>query len=261
MGLDVLVIADSTSRWAQALRETSGRMEEIPGDEAYPAYLDSSIRALYERAGVLRFRDRSHGSLTIVGTVSPAGGNLEEPVTQATLATVKTFLGLSADRAYRRAFPAIDPMLSWSRYPAQLADGLTQLLGPQWRVDAATILDLVRRGDAVERLIQVTGEEDVTLEDFVVREKARLADEVYLQQDGFDAVDRAVPLERSLARLLLLRRLVDAPYRFADKSEARQCFARLASLFKNLNYSPEGSDAEQRYVAEIDDAVASFVRR
>jgi V/A-type H+-transporting ATPase subunit A len=251
MGLDVLVIADSTSRWAQALRETSGRMEEIPGDEAYPAYLDSSIRALYERAGVLRFPDESEGSLTIVGTVSPAGGNLEEPVTQATMSTVKTFLGLSAERAYRRAFPAIDPLISWSRYPAQLAAWRDAQVGPEWRADADAILDLVRRGDAVERLMQVTGEEGVTLEDFVVREKARLADEVYLQQDGFDAVDRATPLARARAALALLRRVAELDRAFADKAAAREHFARLASLFKNLNYAPEDSPAYARHAAEI----------
>ena len=108
MGLNVLLLADSTSRWAQAMRETSGRLEEIPGEEAFPAYLDSAIKNIYERAGVILNSDGSTGSLTIIGTVSPAGGNFEEPVTQATLGTVKTFLGLSADRAYKRFYPAVD---------------------------------------------------------------------------------------------------------------------------------------------------------
>jgi V/A-type H+-transporting ATPase subunit A len=106
MGLNVLLIADSTSRWAQAMRETSARLEEIPGEEGFPAYLDSSIKSVYERAGVLRTNDGSAGSLTIIGTVSPAGGNFEEPVTQSTLDTVKTFLGLSSARAYKRFYPA-----------------------------------------------------------------------------------------------------------------------------------------------------------
>jgi V/A-type H+-transporting ATPase subunit A len=109
MGLDVLLLADSTSRWAQAMRETSGRLEEIPGEEAYPAYLDSAIKGVYERGGGHPDADGDTGSLTIVGTVSPAGGNFEEPVTQSTLGTVKTFLGLSYDRAYKRFYPAIDP--------------------------------------------------------------------------------------------------------------------------------------------------------
>ena len=108
MGYHVLLLADSTSRWAQAMRETSGRMEEIPGDEAFPAYLDSSVKNIYERAGVIKCPDQSIGSLTMIGTVSPAGGNFEEPVTQATLSTVKTFLGLSSERAYRRYYPAAE---------------------------------------------------------------------------------------------------------------------------------------------------------
>lgn len=116
MGLNVLIIADSTSRWAQAMRETSGRLEEIPGEEAFPAYLDSAIKGIYERAGVIQAADKCEGSLTMIGTVSPASGNFEEPVTQSTLGTVKTFLGLSADRAYKRFYPAVDPLLSWSRY-------------------------------------------------------------------------------------------------------------------------------------------------
>ncbi|HXH47004.1 MAG TPA: V-type ATP synthase subunit A [Bradyrhizobium sp.] len=257
MGLNVLVIADSTSRWAQALRETSGRMEEIPGDEAYPAYLDSSIRAFYERAGVIRWADGRTGSLSIVGTVSPPGGNLEEPVTQATLSTVKCFLGLSADRAYRRAFPAIDPMISWSRYGQQLAGWNHEHFGSGWETDVAAILDLLRRGDEIERLMQVTGEEGVTLDDFVIREKARLADAVYLQQDGLDPVDRATPPARSRASLSLLLRIVRTDHAFPDKATARECFARFAALFKNLNYSPDGSEGELRYRKDIEMAISS----
>jgi len=145
MGYNVLVIADSTSRWAQAMRETSGRMEEIPGEEAYPAYLDSSIKNVYERAGVIRCPDASIGSLTIIGTVSPAGGNFEEPVTQATLATVKTFLGLSYDRAYKRFYPAIEPLISWSRYLDQLKDWYEENFGPQWVGDVKAMQELLRR--------------------------------------------------------------------------------------------------------------------
>lgn len=128
MGLNVLIIADSTSRWAQAMRETSGRLEEIPGEEAFPAYLDSAIKGIYERAGVIKTADQSEGSLTMIGTVSPARGNFEEPVTQSTLGTVKTFLGLSADRAYKRFYPAVDPLLSWSRYLGQLQPWFTEHL-------------------------------------------------------------------------------------------------------------------------------------
>ena len=116
MGLDILLLADSTSRWAQAMREMSGRLEEIPGEEAFPAYLASRIAAFYERSGVVRLASGKTGSLTICGTVSPAGGNFEEPVTQATLAVVGAFLALSRARSDARRYPAIDPLISWSKY-------------------------------------------------------------------------------------------------------------------------------------------------
>ena len=128
---NILALADSTSRWAQAMRETSNRLEEIPGEEGFPAYMDSAIKGVYERCGVDHQRGRAaEGSLTMIGSVSPAGGNFEEPVTQATLGTVKTFLGLSYDRAYKRFYPAIDPLISWSRYLDQLKDWYGENLSP-----------------------------------------------------------------------------------------------------------------------------------
>ncbi len=163
MGLQVLLIADSTSRWAQAMRETSGRLEEIPGEEAFPAYLDSSIKSVYERAGVLRTNDGSEGSLTMIGTVSPAGGNFEEPVTQSTLGAVKCFLGLSSDRAYKRFYPAVDPLSSWSRYLDQLKSQLDRELDPDWTASVKRMTELLHRGDGIYQMMQVTGEEGVTL--------------------------------------------------------------------------------------------------
>ena len=157
MGLDVLLLADSTSRWAQAMRETSGRLEEIPGEEAYPAYLDSAIKGVYERAGVIRMHDGSTGSLTMIGTVSPAGGNFEEPVTQSTLGTVKTFLGLSYDRAYKRFYPAIDPLISWSRYLEQLRPHFNEHVSAGWADAVARMQALMEKGDEVYRMMQVTG--------------------------------------------------------------------------------------------------------
>jgi V/A-type H+-transporting ATPase subunit A len=139
MGFHVLLLADSTSRWAQAMRETSGRMEEIPGEEAFPAYLDSNIRSVYERAGLIRAADGAEGSLTMIGSVSPAGGNFEEPVTQSTLGTVKCFLGLSYDRAYKRFYPAIDPLISWSRYLEQLASWFSENVDPTWVERVTTV--------------------------------------------------------------------------------------------------------------------------
>ncbi|MCQ8128411.1 V-type ATP synthase subunit A [Methylomonas rivi] len=237
MGLNVLLLADSTSRWAQAMRETSGRLEEIPGEEAFPAYLDSSIKSLYERAGVIANADGHIGSLTMIGTVSPAGGNFEEPVTQSTLSTVKTFLGLSADRAYKRFYPAVDPLLSWSRYLEQLNPWYQRELAPDWTEQVQAVLRLLGHGNSVHEMIQVAGEEGVTLEDFIAYQQALFVDMVYLQQDAFDNVDVSVPLARQKETFMLIVKLIAADYRFADQNHARDYFTRLTGLFKNLNYA------------------------
>jgi V/A-type H+-transporting ATPase subunit A len=258
MGYNVLVIADSTSRWAQAMRETSGRMEEIPGDEAFPAYLDSSIKNIYERAGVIKCPDQSIGSLTMIGTVSPAGGNFEEPVTQATLTTVKTFLGLSYDRAYKRFYPAIDPLISWSRYLDQLRDWFADNLDPGWVDDVRAMQELLHRGDAIYQMMQVTGEEGISLEDFIVWEKSVLLDMVFLQQDAFDDVDASMSLERQQKSFQLLKKLIEAEYRFKDREEAREYFTRIMGAYKNLNYSPEASADYERYQHDIEELAAEY---
>ncbi len=252
MGYNVLAIADSTSRWAQAMRETSGRMEEIPGEDAYPAYLDSSIKNIYERAGVLRCPDGAVGSLTLIGTVSPAGGNFEEPVTQATLSTVKTFLGLSYDRAYRRFYPAIDPLLSWSRYLDQLAPWFHREIGPSWTEDVKEMGALLERGDTIYQMMQVTGEEGISLEDYILWQKATMLDLVYLQQDAFDAVDVSVPLPRQVESFTFLKDLLQREYRFADKDQVREFFTRLTGLYKNWNYSAPESPDFGRYRSEVE---------
>ena len=251
MGYHVLLIADSTSRWAQAMRETSGRMEEIPGEEAFPAYLDSSIKNAYERAGVLRCPDGSTGSLTMIGTVSPAGGNFEEPVTQSTLGTVKTFLGLSAERAYRRFYPAIDPLISWSRYLDQLGGWFTENLDVNWVRDVKAMQELLEQGDGIYQMMQVTGEEGITEEDFVTWQKSLLLDMVYLQQDAFDEIDACMSRERQLDSFHLMKGLIDTDYDFKDKDEARSFFTEITNIYKNWNYSPPGSSEFDRYRKEI----------
>ncbi|MGA8164514.1 MAG: V-type ATP synthase subunit A [Waddliaceae bacterium] len=241
MGYNVLVIADSTSRWAQAMRETSGRMEEIPGEEAFPAYLDSSIKNIYERAGVIKGSDGLIGTLTMIGTVSPAGGNFEEPVTQATLGTVKAFLGLSSDRAYRRFYPAIDPLISWSRYIEQLENWFSTNLDVNWSRQVKAMRDLLIKGDSIYQMMQVTGEEGIAIEDYVAWQKAMLIDVVYLQQDAFDPVDVSVPRERQLESFRLLRSIVEREYPFEEKDKALDFFTQIMNLYKNLNYSPYNS--------------------
>ncbi len=258
MGYNVLMIADSTSRWAQAMRETSGRMEEIPGEEAFPAYLDSSIKSIYERAGVIKCPDQSIGSLTMIGTVSPAGGNFEEPVTQATLATVKTFLGLSYDRAYKRFYPAIDPLISWSRYLDQLKDWFTENFGAEWASDVKAMQELFHRGDSIYQMMQVTGEEGISIEDYILWQKATLLDMVFLQQDAFDAVDASMSLERQQKSFQFLKELIETEYRFKDKDDTRDFFTRITGAYKNLNYSPEESPDYERYRQEIEKLAADY---
>ncbi len=252
MGYDVLLIADSTSRWAQAMRETSGRMEEIPGEEAFPAYLDSSIRGLYERAGVIRTNDGDTGSLTMIGTVSPAGGNFEEPVTQSTLGTVKTFLGLSADRAYKRFYPAVDPLISWSRYLGQLEPWFEKKIEPGWTKKVQEMIALLNKGDAVLQMMQVTGEEGVTLEDYIAYQKSLFLDMVYLQQDAFDEVDASAPLERQKLTFTKVYDLVGKEYHFSDKPQIQDYFTRLTGLFKNFNYAREDSPEYVDLLSQID---------
>lgn len=259
-GLDVLLLADSTSRWAQAMRETSGRLEEIPGEEAFPAYLESAIKTIYERAGVITNNEGITGSLTMIGTVSPAGGNFEEPVTQATLGTVKTFLGLSSERAYKRFYPAVDPLLSWSRYFSQLSAWYQSNLGDDWLDGVHAMLDLLKRGDGIQQMIQVAGEEGISLDDFVTYQAARFLDMVYLQQDAYDEVDVAVPIKRQQECFKKAVELVSASYRFADQEAARDYFTRLTGLFKNLNYAPSGSAEYSGIMEKIDQLLQSAVK-
>ncbi|MGF1529437.1 MAG: V-type ATP synthase subunit A [Candidatus Competibacterales bacterium] len=251
MGLQVLLIADSTSRWAQAMRETSGRLEEIPGEEAFPAYLDSAIRSVYERAGVVACNDGARGSLTLIGTVSPAGGNFEEPVTQSTLGTVKTFLGLSAERAYKRYYPAVDPLTSWSRYFDQLEDWYREHCGPTWVAQVQTLLALLHQGEEIQQMMQVTGEEGITLADFVRQQKALLLDLAYLQQDAFDPVDASANLERQRQVLDLILHVVNKPFAFADKDSARRFFTQLTGAFKNFHYTVVDSPDHRQGLEQI----------
>ncbi len=266
MGLNVLLIADSTSRWAQAMRERSGRLEEIPGEEAFPAYLESSVRNLYERAGVISRIENTpgegqqqSGSLTMIGTVSPAGGNFEEPVTQATLNTVKAFLGLSAERAYKRFYPAVDPLLSWSRYREQLSLWHQQHLGKDWQEQVAAMETLLHEGEAVLRMMQVTGEEGVSMADFIRYQKALCLDMVYLQQDAFDAVDVTTPLARQHKIFKYLVKILEKEYHFANKQAVQEFFTRLTSLLKNMNYSVLDSEDFRRYERQVDEIVKAVL--
>ena len=242
MGLNVLLLADSTSRWAQALREMSGRLEEIPGDEAFPAYLESVIAGFYERAGRVRLKDGSIGSVTIGGTVSPAGGNFDEPVTQATLKVVGAFHGLSRARSDARRFPAIDPLDSWSKYRSVIE---------QPRVEA--VRGILRKGADVEQMMKVVGEEGTAMEDFIVFLKKELVDAVYLQQNAFNDVDASSSVERQRAMFDVLERVVAWACPCTEKADARRAFMAIQQAFIDWNNTPGSSaDYAKRREAVLD---------
>jgi len=241
MGLNVLLLADSTSRWAQALREMSGRLEEIPGEEAFPAYLESYIAAFYERAGYVRLPDGSTGSVTIGGTVSPAGGNFEEPVTQATLKVVGAFHGLSRERSDARKYPAIDPLISWSKYESVID-----------RKKSDFCKSVLHNGDEIGSMMKVVGEEGTAISDYVVYLKAEMLDAVYLQQNSFDPVDANCGTMRQRYVTDKLVRVLGSEYALSGKDEARSFFNRMRQKFIDWNYAEFESDAFKKIESEID---------
>ena len=220
MGLNVLLLADSTSRWAQAMREMSGRLEEIPGEEAFPAYLESVIAAFYERAGKVRLRNGKIASVTIGGTVSPAGGNFEEPVTQATLKVVGAFHGLSRERSDARKYPSIHPIDSWSKY---------QGVGDMARVEEAR--GILRRSSEINQMMKVIGEEGTSAEDYILYQKGELLDAVYLQQNSFDPIDAACEPERQAHEFNVLYDVLTRDYALSDKKEIRAFFNQVRQEF------------------------------
>jgi V/A-type H+-transporting ATPase subunit A len=218
----------------------SGRLEEIPGEEAFPAYLESVIAAFYERAGVVKLKDGSSGSVTIGGTVSPAGGNFEEPVTQGTLKVVGAFHGLSRERSNARKYPSIDPLDSWSRYPSAIAPKKTEFAR-----------EILRSGNEVGQMMKVVGEEGTSLDDFVVYLKSELTDSVYLQQNSFDPVDAAVTVERQRHVFGVLFDLLASELKLSSKDDARGFFNRYRQLFRDWNGVEWETDEFKRIESEL----------
>lgn len=241
MGLNVLLLADSTSRWAQALREMSGRLEEIPGEEAFPAYLESYIAAFYERAGYVRLPDGSTGSVTIGGTVSPAGGNFEEPVTQATLKVVGAFHGLSRERSDARKYPAIDPLISWSKYSSVINSEKLQFLK-----------DILISGDEIGSMMKVVGEEGTSILDYTTYLKSEMLDAVYLQQNSFDPIEANCTRERQRYVSNKLVYVLGSDFELSNKDGARTYFNRMRQRFIDWNYTEFGSDEFKKAEKEID---------
>lgn len=246
MGLHVLLLADSTSRWAQALREMSGRLEEIPGEEAFPAYLESYIAAFYERAGYVRLKDGNVGSVTIGGTVSPAGGNFEEPVTQATLKVVGAFHGLTRERSDARKYPAIDPITSWSKYRGVIGDK---------KVNFAR--EIFKRGVEVNQMMKVVGEEGTSTEDFIYYMKSEFLDYVYFQQNSFDEVDSSVSVERQNYTFDKVLKILGSDFNLKDKDEARTFFNQMRQKFLDMNYTVFDAPEFKQHEKDIDDLYSS----
>ncbi|MBR0090568.1 MAG: V-type ATP synthase subunit A [Lachnospiraceae bacterium] len=248
MGLDVLLLADSTSRWAQAMREMSGRLEEIPGEEAFPAYLESTIASFYERAGKVRLADGSISSITIGGTVSPAGGNFEEPVTQATLKVVGAFHGLSRERSDARKYPSIHPVDSWSKYK-----GVIEMD----RVEKAR--GMLIRSIEVNQMMKVVGEEGTSNDDYVIYQKGELLDAVFLQQNSFDPIDAACVPERQNKEFDLLYDAMMQTYDLPDKKDIRQFFNQLRQEFLDWHGTEFESEAFKAQEKKISDLYMSKV--
>ncbi len=246
MGLHVLLLADSTSRWAQAMREMSGRLEEIPGEEAFPAYLESYIAAFYERAGYVRLSDGSEGSVTIGGTVSPAGGNFEEPVTQATLKVVGAFHGLSRERSDARKYPAIDPLISWSKYNSVIDEKKLSFCK-----------SILLHGVEIGTMMKVIGEEGTTLDDYITYLKGEMIDAVYLQQNSFDAVEANCVVERQRYVIDKLVKVLGSDYALSDKDGARTFINRMRQKFIDWNYTEFKSAEFAETEKEIDELYES----
>lgn len=224
-GLNVLILADSTSRWAQALRETSGRKEEIPGPEAFPMYISTLISAFYDRAGVEILGNGDMGSLSIIGTVSPAGGNFDEPVTQATLLSTGAFWGLSRALSDARKYPAIDRIDSKSEYPSLLE-----------QEEVTYLLDLLRDGKAIASNIILMGEKGITDESYIRYQKAELLDAVFLQQNSFHEVDGVTHPERLRAMFNMVKEVIDTPVDIKGKEDIRSHFNFIRQAFLDWNY-------------------------
>ncbi|MDO5441274.1 MAG: V-type ATP synthase subunit A [Bacillota bacterium] len=250
MGLDVLLLADSTSRWAQAMREMSGRLEEIPGEEAFPAYLESVIAAFYERAGKVKLKNGKTASVTIGGTVSPAGGNFEEPVTQATLKVVGAFHGLSRERSDARKYPSIHPIDSWSKY---------QGVADMEKVEVAR--SILKKSTEINQMMKVIGEEGTSSEDYITYQKGELLDAVYLQQNSFDPIDNACSPERQIYIFNVLYDILTSKYNVTEKRDIRAFFNQIRQEFLDWHNTEFGSEEFKAQEIRLTDCYKSKVSK
>ncbi len=259
MGLKVLILADSTSRWAQALREMSNRLEELPGQDAFPMDLPAIISNFYARAGMVVLPGGGHGSVTFIGTVSPAGGNLKEPVTESTKKAARCFYALSQGRADSKRYPAIDPLESYSKYLEypEIREYLDKRIEPGWVSLVMEGKTLVQRGKEAYEQINILGDDGVPTEYHERFWKSELIDFVILQQDAFDRIDANCPIVRQQYMYKLVLEVCRREFSFAGFEECASFFKGLINLFKQMNYSEWDSDRFRDYRSRIDRTVAA----
>ena len=259
MGLKILLMADSTSRWAQALREMSNRLEELPGPDAFPMDLSSIISNFYGRAGYVVLNNGSTGSITFIGTVSPAGGNLKEPVTENTKKVARCFYALEQDRADKKRYPAVNPIDSYSKYIEypEFEDYIKDHISDDWIEKVNEIKTRLLRGKEISEQINILGDDGVPVEYHITLWKSELIDFVVLQQDAFDAIDAVTPLERQKYILDLVIDICRTDFEFESFNEVSDYFKKVINLCKQMNYSEFNSDRFNDYRKQLEELLKS----
>ena len=259
MGLRVLLMADSTSRWAQALREMSNRMEELPGPDAFPMDLSALISNFYGRAGYVYLNNGEVGSITFIGTVSPAGGNLKEPVTENTKKVARCFYALEQDRADKKRYPAVNPIDSYSKYLEypEFADYIKQRINDQWIPKVLKLKTRMQRGKEIAEQINILGDDGVPVDYHETFWKSEIIDFVVLQQDAFDEVDAVTSLERQEEILDLITEICEIDFKFDYFQDVVDYFKKMINVCKQMNYSEYKSEQYNGYVAQIKEMLAA----
>ncbi|NDV59858.1 V-type ATP synthase subunit A [Bacteroides sp. 519] len=258
MGLKVLLMADSTSRWAQALREMSNRLEELPGPDAFPMDISSIISNFYGRAGYVILDNDKTGSITFIGTVSPAGGNLKEPVTENTKKVARCFYALEQERADRKRYPAVNPIDSYSKYLEypEFEEYITERINDQWTGKVNEIKTRLLRGKEISEQINILGDDGVPVEYHVTFWKSELIDFVILQQDAFDDIDAVTPMERQEEILNMVMDICHTEFKFENFINVMDYFKKMINICKQMNYSEFQSDKYAGYKKELESLIA-----
>jgi V/A-type H+/Na+-transporting ATPase subunit A len=259
MGLKVLLMADSTSRWAQALREMSNRLEELPGPDAFPMDLSAVISNFYSRAGFVYLNNGETGSITFIGTVSPAGGNLKEPVTESTRKAARCFYGLNQGRADSKRYPAIDPIDSYSKYLEypEVQEYLEKNVGETWLCDVLKAKDILLRGKEAMEQINILGDDGVPISFHERFWKSELIDFVILQQDAFDKIDASTSMLRQKYMLAKVLNVADTIFSFGHFEDVSTFFKNVINQFKQMNYSEFDTDNFSQYEKELDNLLST----